>query len=102
MRTFFTLLSASFFLVSLAAPPTVPSSNFTFNTIDGAFFNLGWTAGNGARRLMVAKAGSEPTFVPTNGTTYTADTEFGKGQEVAPGEFIVYDHFSSSFFLTGL
>ncbi len=84
------------------AAPTLPSTNFSLNQIDGAFFNLGWTPGNGARRIMIAKAGSAPTFVPVNGVDYVHNTDFGSGQEVAPGEFVVYDHFSTSFFLSNL
>ena len=103
MRQLFTLfLFCLTTLSSFASAPTVASSNFSFNAIDGGYFNLGWTAGNGARRLMVAKIGSQPTFVPQNGIDYDANTEFGLGQQVAPGEYIVYDHFSSSYFLTGL
>lgn len=86
----------------MAAPPTVPSSNLWFGAIDGGYVNLGWTAGNGARRIMVCKAGSAPSFTPQNGIDYDANTTFGAGQQVAPGEFIVYDHFSTSFYLVGL
>ncbi|HET9429593.1 MAG TPA: hypothetical protein VFO70_00390, partial [Chitinophagaceae bacterium] len=99
------LYSALFLLLSInawSAAPTIASTNLWFNAIDGDYFNLGWTMGNGARRIMVCKAGSAPAFVPQNGIDYNANTQFGLGQEVAPGEFIVYDHFSSSFFLTGL
>ena len=92
MRQLFTLfLFCLTTFTSFASAPTVASSNFSFNAIDGGYFNLGWTAGNGARRLMVAKIGSQPTFVPQNGIDYDANTEFGLGQQVAPGEYIVYD-----------
>ncbi len=89
-------------LFAEAAAPTVASSNLSLNAVDGGYVNLGWTAGNGARRIIVCKAGSAPSFVPVNGIDYTESTTFGLGQEVAPGEFIVYDHFSTSFFLVGL
>ena len=99
------LYASLFLLLSIdawSAAPTQASTNLWFNAIDGGYFNLGWTAGNGARRIMVCKVGSAPGFVPQNGIDYNANTQFGLGPEVAPGEFIVYDHFSSSFFLTGL
>jgi len=102
MKVFFTLLLFTASLYAIAAPPTVSSSNLSFYSIDGNYFNLGWSGGNGARRLMVAKIGSEPTFVPQDKVSYTANTEFGLGQQVAPGEYIVYDHNSFSYFLTGL
>jgi hypothetical protein len=97
----FTLFLLAINFLTFAAAPTVPSSNLSFYAIDGGYFNLGYTSGNGARRMMVAKVGSEPTFIPQNNTSYTANTTFGLGQEVAPGEFIVFDGVSS-FFLTGL
>ncbi len=98
----FTLLLLLITLYTTAAPPTTPSGNLQFFTVDGTFFNLGWSGGDGQRRLMVIKASSAPTFIPQNGVDYEHNTEFGKGQMVAPGEYIVYDHFSFSFWLTGL
>lgn len=102
MKFLFTPLIMILSLIAEAAAPTIASSNLSLNAIDGGFVNLGWTAGNGARRIIVCKAGSAPAFVPVNGADYAESTTFGLGQEVAPGEFIVYDHFSTSFFLVGL
>ncbi|HEX5655177.1 MAG TPA: T9SS type A sorting domain-containing protein [Chitinophagaceae bacterium] len=102
MKILYSTLSLLLSINAWSAAPTIASTNLWFNAIDGDYFNLGWTMGNGARRIMVCKAGSAPAFVPQNGIDYNANTQFGLGQEVAPGEFIVYDHFSSSFFLTGL
>jgi len=102
MKLFYTALS---FFVSLqlsATAPTIPSSDLYFGAVDGGYFNLGWTPGNGARRIIIGKAGSDVTFSPQNGVDYSENTVFGSGQQVAPGEFVIYDHFSSSFYLTGL
>lgn len=89
-------------LQTVATPPTVPASNLIFPAIDGGFFNVAWTAGNGARRVIVCKAGSPVSFLPQNGVDYTENTNFGSGQQVAPGEFIIYDNAFTSFFLTNL
>jgi hypothetical protein len=99
------LYTTLFFLASLqlsATAPTTPSSALYFGAIDGAYFNIGWTSGNGARRIIICKAGSSVTFTPQNGVDYNENTVFGSGQEVATGEFVIFDHFSSSFFVTGL
>jgi hypothetical protein len=85
-----------------AAPPTQAATNLGFYAIDGGYFNIGWTPGNGARRIIVCKAGSAVTFTPQNGSSYTANTNFGDGQQVAPGEYIVYNNAFTSFYLTGL
>lgn len=102
MKLIYTPLFLLLNLSALASAPTVPSSNLHFNAIDGGYINMGWTPGNGARRVIVAKAGTAPGFIPQNGIDYNSSDVFGAGQEVAPGEFIVYDHFSTSFYLTGL
>lgn len=102
MKLIYTPLFLLLTLSALASAPTVPSSNLHFNAIDGGYINMGWTPGNGARRVIVAKAGTAPGFIPQNGIDYNSSDVFGAGQEVAPGEFIVYDHFSTSFYLTGL
>ncbi|MEJ0101384.1 MAG: hypothetical protein WDO19_02005 [Bacteroidota bacterium] len=68
----------------------------------GGYFNLGWTAGNGARRIIICKAGSAVTFVPQDGIDYSENTAFGSGQQVAPGEYVIYDNAFTSFYLTNL
>lgn len=93
------------FLISLqahATPPTIPASNLSFNVIEGSFFNVGWTPGNGTRRIMIVRAGQPVTAVPQNGIDYAENTNFGSGQQVLPGQYVVYDNAFTSFFLTGL
>ncbi len=72
-----------------AQAPTTPSSNLTFSSIDGNRFRLNFTKGDGAERIVIAKANSPVTAVPVDGTDYLAD-DFGEGNEIAPGEFVVY------------
>jgi hypothetical protein len=99
------LYATLFILISLqasAAAPTIPSSNLYFAAVDGGYFNLGWTPGNGTRRIIICKAGSNVTFSPQNGVDYAENTVFGSGQQVASGEFVIYDNAFSSFYVTGL
>ncbi len=72
-----------------AQAPTTPSSDLTFSSIDGDRFRLNFTKGDGAERIIIAKANSPVTAVPVDGTDYLAD-DFGEGNEIAPGEFVVY------------
>ncbi len=102
MKPFYTLVLCLLGMQVFATAPTLPASNLSFNQIDGGFFNIGWTPGNGARRVIIAKAGSAVTFRPQNGIDYTENTTFGSGQQVAPGEYVVYDNAFTSFFLTNL
>jgi hypothetical protein len=102
MRILYAIFTLFISLSSQGAAPTTPASNLHFNTVDGGFFNLGWTSGNGQRRVIICKAGSPVTFVPQNGSDYAENTNFGSGQQVAPGEYVIYDNAFTSFFLTGL
>lgn len=102
MKIFYAAVILLFSLQLSAAPPTVPASNLSFNAIDGGYFNIGWTAGNGAKRIIICKAGSPVNFIPQNGVSYTANTNFGNGQQVETGEYIVYNSAFTSFYLTGL
>ncbi|HMK03993.1 MAG TPA: fibronectin type III domain-containing protein, partial [Ferruginibacter sp.] len=82
--------------------PTTPSTNLTFPSIDGDRIFLQWSAGNGARRIVIAKKTSVVTAFPVNGTDYNASASFGAGNEIAPGEFVVYNGTGSSFTTTTL
>ena len=86
-----------------AAGPTVPAGNPTFNNIEGNSMAVFWTAGNGSRRIVIAKAGSSPAALPVNGQDYSANASFGTpSSEIAPGEYVVYDNTGTSFTLTNL
>lgn len=102
MKIIYSTIFTFIFLSSFATAPTTPASNLHFNTIDGGFLNVGWTSGNGTRRVIICRAGNPVTFVPQNGVDYTDNTVFGSGQQVAPGEYVIYDNAFTSFFVTGL
>ncbi len=78
---------------SLTIPnqPTTAATNFAVSSREGNSFRIGWTNGNGSRRMIIATKGSEVSSLPADGTNYTADDDFGLGQEIAPGEFVVYN-----------
>lgn len=81
--------------------PTVASSNAVF-TIDGNKLNVNWTAGNGSNRMMVMKAGGPVTFIPVNGTAYTANAAFGSGADLGNGQFAVFNSALSNTLITNL
>jgi len=85
-----------------SSAPTVPSSGLTFNSIEGNSISMSWVPGNGTSRIVVAKAGSPVTGLPVNGAGYTANSSFGSGSIIAPGEFVVYNNAGTSFGLTNL
>jgi hypothetical protein len=77
--------------ISLPAQPTQSSTAFTTNTVEGNSFRAAWTNGNGSYRVVIAKKGSVVTSRPVDGTTYTANENFGQGQQLAAGEFVIYN-----------
>ncbi|HYF32154.1 MAG TPA: T9SS type A sorting domain-containing protein [Chitinophagaceae bacterium] len=85
-----------------APRPSVPSGNLTFSNVEGNTLAINFTTGNGAKRIVIAKAGSPVTAVPVDGMTYTASTVFGNGQQIAPGEFVMMDSSLSGITLSNL
>lgn len=88
--------------VSTSCPaPTVSASAFTASTASSTELNLSWTAGNGSRRIVVAKQGSAPTGIPANSTTYAANSNFTLAQALGDG-VVVYNGNGNSTTVTGL
>ncbi|MEL0457548.1 hypothetical protein WJN01_15010, partial [Flavobacteriaceae bacterium SZ-1-7] len=98
--TLFFLVLCSFLGYSQA--PTTPSTNFSVVETDGNRIRVSFTPGDGAKRIIVAKALSPVTAIPTDGADYTAGA-FGLGNELAQGEFVVYDGTGYSYlYIEGL
>ncbi|WP_029038754.1 hypothetical protein, partial [Salinimicrobium xinjiangense] len=93
---FWILFLAVFFQVSaLAQAPTTPSSNFSVSNIDGDRFYINYTKGDGARRIIIAST-NPVTAVPQDGADYVANSTYGLGNELKPGEFVIFN--GSSFY----
>ncbi|HEY6505959.1 MAG TPA: T9SS type A sorting domain-containing protein, partial [Chitinophagaceae bacterium] len=88
--------------VTTRSVPTIASSNLTITKTDGKELTLGWTNGNGQRRIVVAKQSSNISSVPANGTDYNANPVFGAGQQLGAGEFVVYDDNFNAAIISGL
>jgi hypothetical protein len=88
--------------ITTFSQPTVPASAINFGAIDGNSLFVSWTAGNGARRIVVARAGSPVTALPVDGVDYNANAAFGSGDAISPNEFVVYDNTGTFVSLTNL
>lgn len=88
--------------VQTSAGPTTPSGVFTFSNVEGNRMGVSVNRGNGSRRIVIAKKESAVTSLPQNGQSYTANAAFGSGQELAPGEFVVFNSNTVTFTLTEL
>ena len=102
IATLFLLMSCQLSATSCFAPPTTPSSNLQFSSLEGNRMLVSWTKGDGARRIVIAQAATDVISAPTDGIDYNANGQYGNGDPLAPGEFVVYDGTGSSFFFLNL
>jgi hypothetical protein len=84
------------------ARPTTAASGMFFNIPDGGSFRVNWVNGNGTRRIVIARAGSPVDAVPADGVDYAENLNFNLGQEVLPGQRVIYDNTSNFVDLVGL
>ncbi len=81
--------------------PTTAASNLSFSSVKPTKMTLSWTSGNGANRIVVAKAGSAPTGTPSDGSSYTANAAYGSGTALGDG-YVVYNGSSNTVTVTAL
>ena len=62
--------------------PAVQASNLVIGNVTTSSIDLSVTAGDGIKRMFVAKTGSPITFVPQDNTTYQYGQEFGDSSYV--------------------
>jgi hypothetical protein len=92
------LFTISDFTASAQAP-TTPSSNLTFSNLDGDRFIAYYNRGDGARHIIVASE-NPVTAVPVDGADYLSGN-YGLGNEIGPGQFVVYSGTGSGTWLYG-
>ncbi|MDB5272151.1 MAG: C-terminal target protein [Chitinophagaceae bacterium] len=88
-------LSGSQATTAYTAEPTAASTGLTFTNVLTNQMTLNWTSGNGANRIVIARAGSAVTAVPSDGTAYTVNQSFTGSQVV------VYSGSGNTFTLNG-
>ena len=89
-------------VVTPCTPPTVQASGLNFNAVGTASMNVNFTPGDGTSRLVVARLGSPVTALPCNGKTYTSNAQFGFGDELADGQYVIYSGTGSTVNTYGL
>jgi autotransporter-associated beta strand protein len=76
---------------TLAAEPTTQASSILITgTNEVTLTGINWTDGNGASRIVVAKAGAAVDSFPVDGAAYTANAAFGSGTQIGTGNFVVH------------
>lgn len=87
---------------NIAETPTVQASNLTASNLTNTSVELDLTAGNGEKRMILAKSGTAVDFEPVDGISYTANASFGSSAELGTGNYAVYAGTDTTVTVTGL
>jgi CubicO group peptidase (beta-lactamase class C family) len=88
--------------------PTVNANGHVATNITNTSMDLSWTNGNGSNRIVVAKEiintgrASQFDAFPMDGTDYSANNQFGSGDDLGDGSFVVYNGTGTSVTLSNL
>lgn len=83
------------------APPTSAAQFVTFNEVGLSSMTIGWSSGDGARRLVIMREGGAISTLPTDGVGYAANAEFSEGDPLGAA-YVVYNGTGDSVTVTGL
>ncbi len=75
-------------VTTLSVSPTVQSSGINFTSVTNNSLVLNFTPGDGASHLVVASKNGPLSAVPSDGSSYTANSQFGLGGALGSG-FVV-------------
>jgi autotransporter-associated beta strand protein len=91
-------------IVINTSEPTTQASAINFSSVATISMTVGWTNGNGGRRAVFMKAASGAITNPTDGTAYTASSNWSsKGTQIGTsGYYCIYNGTGSSVSLTNL
>ncbi|MGQ0828457.1 MAG: LamG-like jellyroll fold domain-containing protein [Bacteroidota bacterium] len=87
---------------ALAGEPIAASSAINFTAVSTSSITVNWTAGNGANRIVVARAATTSAIVPNDAVGYVPNTVFGSGTNIGGGNYVVFDGNGNSVTVTGL
>lgn len=95
-------LENNFTTPALPSKPTVQASNLVIQQLFQNTLQLTWTNGNGTARIVVGKEGSAVDQSPTDGVTYFASGSFSSGDDLAGGNYVVYNGNSNTVNVTDI
>lgn len=96
-------LTESFATVNnLPEEPSTSSNNFGFTSIDASTLRINWNSGDGAYRVLLARANSAVNKAPVDGISYTANDTMGRGLDIGLANFVVYNGTGNTVDLKGL
>ena len=81
--------------------PTSASSGISFSNVGCDGFQIDWTSGNGANRIVVVSSAAI-TGNPSDQTAYSASATYGSGSTLNAGEYVVYNGNGNSVTISNL
>ena len=82
--------------------PTIQASDIIVNSAGSSNIDISWTRGDGQHCLVIVKEDNSVDSYPIDASVYNADSQFGNGDELGTGNFIVYNGNSNTVNITGL
>ena len=86
-----------------ASEPTVQATNVQFPNVSGSGVRITWTRGDGEGVVVVMRLDANGIAPPVDGTDYTANPEFGNGDQIGSSlNYIVYEGSGTSAWVNKL
>lgn len=82
--------------------PTLHASGMSYRNVETNAMIVGWTPGNGASRIVIARQGSAVSFTPSDSTAYAFNSDFSLATDLGSGNKVVYNGSGTNFTFTGL
>lgn len=82
--------------------PSENASDFIFKPEGDFSTTVSWTNGNGDGRILIVREDSAVSDFPLDGTDYSADADFGMGDDLGGGQYVAYVGSGNSISITGL
>jgi hypothetical protein len=86
----------------MCTPPSQQATALASSNINENAATINWSRGTGDRVLIVIREGDPISAEPTIGVNYTANSEFGSGDEIGTGNFVVYNGTGNFVTIIGL
>ncbi len=87
---------------TLKSTPAIQATDIVFPDVASDGMTVSWTRGNGDFCLLVAHQGSSVNDDPDDGSTYTANLNFGSGSSIGSGNYVLYRGTAATASITGL
>jgi PKD repeat protein len=99
----FVTLQNGFLQGDLLTMPTIKATNMLFSQVTDKQIRVTWNKGNGRKRILLARPTNAAfTLKPKHNFAYNANSQFGNGQTMGDGSYVVLNDTSNSCLVTNL